>query len=71
MNTFSCYAAILWTVFLFKQLFLSLCVPESLLLFIQRLPKAQDDLSNLLLALAKLFATSGEESSVEEDRKEC
>lgn len=51
-------------------IFPSLCA-ESLLLLIQRLPKAQDDLSNLLLALAKLFATSGEESSVEEDRKEC
>lgn len=52
-----------------KQLSLPLCVPEPLLLFVQRLSKAQYDVSNLLLALAKLFATSGEESSVEEDRK--
>lgn len=57
-------------MFLFKQLSPSLCA-ASLLLLIQRLPKAQDDLTKLLLVLAKLFATSGEESSVEEDRKEC
>lgn len=69
MNALSCFAAILWSAFLFQHcLYCSSCLSLPL---IQRPANAQGDLSNFLPALAKLFAMSGvKKSPVEEDRKE-
>lgn len=71
MDSWSCSAAILWAASLFKMCF---CLHNSLSLcpspFYSSFKDFQDDFSSLLLALAKLFDTSGEESLVGEDRKE-
>jgi len=57
VDALSCFAAILWSAFLFQHCFY--CSTCRSLPLIQRPAKAQGDLSNFLLALAELFAMSG------------